>query len=74
MDGWMYGCLHHCDKVSLAAESSRPPTLVLFLSLQSGGGHSQWAWPLTSMQVAPKLHSRSSHDVGASGPARYKKQ
>lgn len=44
------------------------PTLVLFFSLQSGGGHSQWAWPSTSIQEAPKRHTRSSQDVGASGP------
>lgn len=48
MDGWIDGRSHHCDKVR------DPPTLVLFLSSQSGDGHSQWAWPPTSMQVAPK--------------------
>lgn len=44
------------------------PTLVLFFSSQSGEGHSQWAWPFTSMQEAPKLHTNSSQEVGASGP------
>lgn len=44
------------------------PTLVLFFSSQSGEGHSQWAWPFTSMHEAPKLHTSSSHEVGASGP------
>lgn len=44
------------------------PTLLLFFSSQSGEGHSQWAWPFTSMQEAPKLHTNSSQEVGASGP------
>lgn len=44
------------------------PTLVLFFSLQSGEGHSQWAWPFTSMHEAPKLQTKSSQDVGDSGP------
>lgn len=44
------------------------PTLVLFFSSQSGEGHSQWAWPFTSIQEAPKLQTKSSQDVGASGP------
>lgn len=44
------------------------PTLVLFFSLQSGEGHSQWAWPFTFIQVAPNLQTNSSQDVGASGP------
>ena len=52
-----YSCLHTL------------PTLVLFFSSQSGEGHSQWAWPFTSMQEAPKLHTSSSHEAGASGPA-----
>lgn len=45
-----------------------PPTLVLFFSSQSGEGHSQWAWPFTSMHEAPKLQINSSQDVGDSGP------
>lgn len=45
------------------------PTLDLFLMSQSGSGHSQWAWPFTSMQVAPKLQVKSLHDLGALGPA-----
>lgn len=44
------------------------PTLVLFFSLQSGEGHSQWAWPFTFIQVAPNLQTNSSQEVGASGP------
>lgn len=47
---------------------SKTPTLVLFFSSQSGEGHSQWAWPFTSIQEAPKLQTKSSQDVGASGP------
>lgn len=46
----------------------KTPTLVLFFSSQSGEGHSQWAWPFTSIQEAPKLQTKSSQDVGASGP------
>lgn len=55
-------------------QKQKQPTFVLFFRSQSGEGHSQCAWPFTSMQVAPKLHTNSSHELGASGPMKKRKK
>lgn len=49
-------------------KGGRELTLVLFLSSQSGEGHSQCAWPFTSTQDAPNLHSISAQEDFAPKP------